>query len=75
MRTHQRNLYRYFLRHGDGCTVPLSRDFGVHPHEHLNAVRALEKMQLITVNRASTNYLLWKVRLTSTEIDEISHWN
>lgn len=63
MRIHQRNLYRYFMRHESGCTVPNHRSFGVRRDEHIKAVAALETMQLITVNRASDNYLLWTVEV------------
>lgn len=66
MRTHQRNLFRYFTRHQDSCKVPSHRAFGVHLNEHINAVDALEQMHLITVTRPSTNYLMWTVHLTDT---------
>ena len=65
MRTHQRNLYNYFLRHGSGCAVPLHRCFGVRKVDHLNAVQALEKMGLIKVNRITANYLTWTIRSVS----------
>lgn len=65
MRIHQRNLYRYFMRHETGCQVPGHRSFGVRRDEHINAVNALERMRLITVNRASDNYLMWTVRVNN----------
>jgi hypothetical protein len=61
MRTHQRNLYNYFLRHGNGCTVPLHTWFGVRKVDHLNAVQALEKKGLIEVDRVTSNYLTWTI--------------
>ena len=69
MRTHQRNLYRYFLRNGNGCTVPLSRSFGVRADAHIAAVNALEAMRLITINRVSDNYLSWTVEIKCQVID------
>lgn len=61
MRTHQRNLYNYFLMRGSGCTVPLHTWFGVRKVDHLNAVEALEKKGLIEIDRVTTNYLTWVV--------------
>lgn len=59
MRTHHRNLYHYFLKHGCGCTVPIHTQFGVRRIDHLNAIQALERMGLIEVDRIGTNYLTW----------------
>lgn len=66
MRTHQRNLYNYFLRHEqDGCCpVPLHRSFGVQFKIHIHAIQALEDMKLIEVDRPSDNYLTWTMRFT-----------
>ena len=61
MRTHQRNLYHYFRKHGRGCTVPIHTWFGVRKVDHLNAIQALERMGLIEVDRAGTIYLTWTI--------------
>jgi hypothetical protein len=61
MRTHQRNLYNYFLMRGVGCTMPLHTWFGVRKADHLNAIESLQKHGLIEVERITTNYLTWRV--------------
>lgn len=61
MRTHQRNLYHYFRKHGRGCAVPIHTWFGVRRIDHLNAIQALERMGLIEVDRAGDNYLTWTI--------------
>lgn len=63
LRTHQRNLYYYFLNNEDGCKVPFHRDFGVRTDVHINALNALENLSLIQVNRSSDKYLMWTVRV------------
>lgn len=65
LRTHQRNVYHYFLKHGDGCRVPLHSWFGVRRVEHLNALHALEQKRLINLSRSSENYLTWTMRSPS----------
>ena len=70
LRTHQRNLYYYFLKNEDGNKMPFHRDFGVRTDVHVNAINTLEKLGLIQVNRVSNNYLMWTVRVLKREDDD-----
>jgi hypothetical protein len=67
LRTHQRNLFNYMLKWKRKCPdlpclVPVHTAFGVRQVDHIQAVNSLEKMQLISVNRASPHYTQWTMK-------------
>ena len=63
LRTHQRNLFAYYLNHkekfpGQPCFVP--RPACHHTSVHLNAIDVLEKRGLVKVERNGEDYQQWQ---------------
>jgi hypothetical protein len=60
----QRNLYRYYLHHkakhkNAPCFVPSLAHQGIRYREYIKALDALERKNLISLDRFSPNYTGW----------------
>jgi hypothetical protein len=71
LRTTQRNIYRQLLVHqrkyGDKpCPIQIHTSYGAKARDYLNALNALERKQLVVIDRIGKHYTQWTMKCTKS---------